>query len=75
MVAGADPYREDQLGGLAVTLAGLQARDRLVVHACAARRIPVVGVLAGGYAHRLSDTVAIHCNTTREVLAWSSLPR
>jgi acetoin utilization deacetylase AcuC-like enzyme len=71
MVAGADPYREDQLGGLALTLAGLEQRDRLVVEACATRAIPVVGVLAGGYARRLEDTVAIHAATTRAVLAWS----
>ena len=72
MVAGADPYCEDQLGGLALTLDGLRARDRLVVNACASRRIPIVAVLAGGYALRLADTVAIHCNTTQEVLAYSS---
>jgi acetoin utilization deacetylase AcuC-like enzyme len=70
MVAGADPYREDQLGGLALTLAGLEQRDRLVVEACAVRGVPVVGVLAGGYARRLEDTVAIHAATTRAVLAW-----
>lgn len=28
-VAGADPYYDDQLGGLALTIDGLQARDRL----------------------------------------------
>jgi acetoin utilization deacetylase AcuC-like enzyme len=70
MVAGADPYREDQLGGLALSQDGLRARDRLVVHACAARGVPLVGVLAGGYALRVEDTVAIHAATTREVLAW-----
>ena len=29
-LAGADPYREDQLGGLALTLDGLKRRDQLV---------------------------------------------
>jgi acetoin utilization deacetylase AcuC-like enzyme len=69
MVAGADPYRDDMLGGLALSLDGLRRRDRLVVEACAARRIPIVGVLAGGYARNVSDTVTIHANTAREVLA------
>jgi acetoin utilization deacetylase AcuC-like enzyme len=75
MVAGADPYREDLLGGLALTIEGLQARDRLIVQACAARQVPIVGVLAGGYARLLADTVAIHVNTTREVLAWTPASR
>jgi acetoin utilization deacetylase AcuC-like enzyme len=70
MVAGADPYVEDQLGGLAISQAGLRERDRLVVRACAARGIPIAGVLAGGYARRIEDTVAIHAATAAEVLAW-----
>lgn len=71
MVAGADPYYDDLLGGLALSLEGLRQRDALVVQACAARGIPVVGCTGGGYARRLTDTVEIHCNTAREVLAWS----
>jgi acetoin utilization deacetylase AcuC-like enzyme len=74
MVAGADPYCEDQLGGLGLTLDGLARRDRLVVDACAARGIPVVGLMAGGYARRLEDTIEVHANTTRAVLAWSPPP-
>ena len=75
MVAGADPYREDQLGGLDLTLEGLARRDRLVVDACAGRGIPVVGLMAGGYARRIEDTIEAHANTTRAVLAWSPPPR
>jgi acetoin utilization deacetylase AcuC-like enzyme len=71
MVAGADPYRHDQLGGLSLSIDGLQRRDRTVVSACAERGIPVVGLTAGGYALRLEDTVIIHSNTTREVLSWA----
>jgi acetoin utilization deacetylase AcuC-like enzyme len=70
MVAGADPYREDLLGGLDLSLDGLRRRDALVVRACAERGVPVVGLTAGGYARALADTVTIHCNTTREILAW-----
>jgi acetoin utilization deacetylase AcuC-like enzyme len=75
MVAGADPYREDQLGGLGLTLEGLARRDRLVVDACAGRGIPVVGLMAGGYARRIEDTIEAHANTTRAVFAWSPPPR
>jgi acetoin utilization deacetylase AcuC-like enzyme len=70
MVAGADPYYDDLLGGLSLSLDGLARRDRLVVDTCARHGVPVVGMLAGGYARRLEDTVAIHAATARAVLAW-----
>jgi acetoin utilization deacetylase AcuC-like enzyme len=62
-VGGADPYREDQLGGLALTMEGLQKRDRLVFEHARSRGIPVASTLAGGYARRVADTVRIHVNT------------
>lgn len=68
-LAGADPYRDDQLGGLSLTFEGLRRRDRMVFEAARARGIPVAVVLAGGYAHRLDDTVAIHVATIEELVA------
>ncbi|MGB6482702.1 MAG: histone deacetylase [Candidatus Acidiferrales bacterium] len=80
-VAGADPYHEDQLGGLALTIDGLRRRDDLVFdHArrqirpgfgtlSPAKGVPVAVTLAGGYARRVTDTVRIHVNT---ILAASS---
>lgn len=62
-VGGADPYREDQLGGLKLTLDGLMARDKGVFVESRKRLVPVVTVLAGGYARRVEDTVKIHVNT------------
>ena len=62
-VAGADPFREDQLGGLNLTIDGLKKRDELVFRAARARNIPVMTTYAGGYAKRVEDTVTIHCNT------------
>ena len=62
-IAGADPYREDQLGGLALSIQGLKKRDELVFRVARARDIPVMVTYAGGYAQRLKDTVTIHCNT------------
>lgn len=64
-VAGADPYREDQLGGLALSIEGLLERDRTVFAAARARSIPVAACFAGGYARKLEDTVTIHTNTIR----------
>jgi acetoin utilization deacetylase AcuC-like enzyme len=71
-IAGADPYREDQLGGLALTIEGLKRRDELVFQVAKAQGIPVMVTYAGGYAQRVEDTVTIHCNTViaaREVFA------
>lgn len=62
-VGGADPYREDQLGGLALTMEGLKRRDVEVFAEARKRNIPVVTTLAGGYARRVADTVQIHVNT------------
>jgi acetoin utilization deacetylase AcuC-like enzyme len=62
-IAGADPYREDQLGGLSLTIEGLKRRDELVFRVARARDIPVMVTFAGGYAQKLEDTVTIHCNT------------
>jgi acetoin utilization deacetylase AcuC-like enzyme len=62
-VAGADPYREDQLGGLSLSIEGLKRRDQLVFSVARARQIPVMVTFAGGYAQKVEDTVSIHCNT------------
>jgi acetoin utilization deacetylase AcuC-like enzyme len=62
-IAGADPYEEDQLGGLALTIDGLKKRDELVFRVAKARGIPVMVSYAGGYARKVEDTVTIHSNT------------
>jgi len=68
-LAGADPYEDDELGGLRLTCDGLRARDRLVVSAVRAANLPLVLTLAGGYARRLADTVAIHVASIEEVVS------
>jgi acetoin utilization deacetylase AcuC-like enzyme len=62
-VGGADPYEEDQLGGLSISMAGLKVRDKAIFEQARKRKIPVVTTLAGGYAQRMQDTVQIHVNT------------
>ena len=64
-VAGADPYYDDQLGGLSLTFEGLVERDRLVIHTARAHEIPVAIVLAGGYAQNVEDTITVHANTAQ----------
>jgi acetoin utilization deacetylase AcuC-like enzyme len=62
-IAGADPYREDQLGGLSLTIEGLKKRDDLVFRVARTRGIPIMVTFAGGYARNIEDTVTIHTNT------------
>jgi acetoin utilization deacetylase AcuC-like enzyme len=77
-VAGADPYYQDQLGGLALTMDGLRQRDEFVFTTAKARNVPIFSVFAGGYARRVEDTVAIHVNTilaAREVFSRAKVRR
>jgi acetoin utilization deacetylase AcuC-like enzyme len=62
-IAGADPYRDDQLGGLALTMEGLRGRDEMVFAAAGEYGIPFAAALAGGYARSVDDTVQIHAAT------------
>jgi acetoin utilization deacetylase AcuC-like enzyme len=68
-LAGADPFEGDRLGRLALTKAGLRARDELVVERLRAANAAVVVVLAGGYAHDVADTVDINAATAAVVAA------
>ena len=71
-VAGADPYCDDQLGGLKLSIEGLERRDRLVFEKARARDIPVAVTLAGGYSRRVEDTIEIHSNTIRVAKEFSN---
>jgi acetoin utilization deacetylase AcuC-like enzyme len=68
-VAGADPFKEDQLGGLSLTKEGLRHRDRMVFDGCRKAGTPVFVTLAGGYARRVEDTVDIHAATVEEAIS------
>jgi len=67
--AGVDPFFDDRLGRLALTLAGLKRRDEMVLAACRTRQVPCVITLGGGYARDVADTVEAHCNTIRAARA------
>jgi acetoin utilization deacetylase AcuC-like enzyme len=68
-LAGADPYEADQLGGLALTQEGLRTRDEQVLATAREAGVGVAITLAGGYAIRPADTVAIHCGTVEAALS------
>jgi len=62
-IAGADPFKGDQLGGLAMTIEGLKQRDLMVFNFARDHGFPIMTTLAGGYAQDPQDTVTIHTNT------------
>jgi len=70
-LAGADPHEGDRLGRLKLTTAGLAERDRRVLAAARARRIPVALAMAGGYGRVVDDTVTVHLGTIRAAIeSW-----
>lgn len=62
-LAGADPFEHDQLGELEITHSGLEKRDGIVIENARRLGVPLVVVLAGGYASDIEDTVTVHMNT------------
>jgi acetoin utilization deacetylase AcuC-like enzyme len=58
--AGVDPHRDDKLGRLGLSEAGLMARERLVLESCLRRGVPVAGVLGGGYAPDPEQLARLH---------------
>jgi acetoin utilization deacetylase AcuC-like enzyme len=61
--AGVDPLKEDSLGRLALTKAGLMERDRIVIGECKKRGVPVSLGLGGGYSKPISHTIDAYCGT------------
>ena len=62
-LAGADPYRKDRYGRLALTKAGLAQRDRTVLGRLIGNGLPVAITMAGGYAPDIQDIVDINLQT------------
>lgn len=68
-LAGADPYRKDRLGRMAISLSGLAERDNIVLGLCREMGLPVAVTMAGGYAEDVEEIVAIHLQTVRTAAA------
>ena len=69
-LAGADPYKDDRFGRLALTKEGLAQRDRIVFRSCLATGLPTAVTMAGGYARNVQDTVDIHFQTVLSALEF-----
>lgn len=74
-LAGADPYENDKLGRLKLTIEGLSRRDEMVLEFARSAGIPIVTTMSGGYAKDIADTVEIHCNTIRAAKKIFSITR
>jgi acetoin utilization deacetylase AcuC-like enzyme len=72
-LAGADPYKDDRFGRLALTKGGLAERDRLVFRSCLEAGLPTAVTMAGGYARNVQDTVDIHFQTVFSALEIQNL--
>ena len=70
-LAGADIFEHDRLGRLKITADGMEARDRQVFAWAWQRRIPLAFSMAGGYGHRIDETVAVQFNTYRVALEYA----
>jgi acetoin utilization deacetylase AcuC-like enzyme len=78
-LAGADPHEGDRLGRLKLTWDGLEARDRRVFDFAWQRGLPLAFAMAGGYGHRIEDTVQVQMNTFAAAVGyarrWHNRPR
>jgi acetoin utilization deacetylase AcuC-like enzyme len=63
--SGVDPLKEDVLGKLHLTLAGLAARDRRVFSIAREHGAPLAITIGGGYADPIELTAAAHAQTFR----------
>lgn len=68
-LAGVDVMAGDRFGRLALTRAGLAARDRHVLATLRAARIPLALVLSGGYAATPAVTADLHAEVYRQARA------
>ena len=67
--SGVDPLVHDKLGRMALSYAGLAARDRLVFETFARQGIPLSFGIGGGYCDPIEQSVAAYVNTVRTAKA------
>lgn len=67
--AGVDPHRDDRLGRLALTDAGISARDALVIGEVRSRGLPLAGVIGGGYGADIDPIARRHALLFRAAAA------
>jgi len=69
-LAGVDVAAGDRYGKLALTEEGIRRRDLCVIEAVRGRGLPLVIVLAGGYAATRARTAELHAHVFRESVTY-----
>ena len=59
-VAGVDIHFEDRLGKLKITDQGINRRDQMVIENFYSKKIPLCGVLGGGYNKNFDKLIELH---------------
>ena len=59
-IAGVDIHYEDRLGKLKITDEGINKRDQIVIENFHSKKIPLCGVLGGGYNKSFEKLVELH---------------
>jgi len=59
-IAGVDIHHEDRLGKLKITDEGIKLRDQIVIDNFFSKRIPICGVLGGGYNKNFDKLIELH---------------
>jgi acetoin utilization deacetylase AcuC-like enzyme len=72
-LAGVDVAAGDRYGKLALSEEGIRLRDRYVIQSVRGRDLPLVIVLAGGYAATRARTVQLHAHAFREAVAYERM--
>ncbi len=59
-IAGVDVHHEDRLGKLNLTDQGINLRDNIIIDNFFSKRIPICGVLGGGYNKDFNKLIELH---------------
>ena len=59
-IAGVDVHRDDKLGKLKLSDEGINQRDKIVVENFFSNKIPLCGVLGGGYNKNFNKLIELH---------------
>ncbi len=69
-IAGVDVHYDDKLGKLRLTDNGINKRDRIVIENFFSKKIPLCGVLGGGYNKSFSKLIELHASLHKNCAAF-----
>ena len=69
-IAGVDIHHEDRLGKLKITDEGINKRDQIVIDNFFSKKIPLCGVLGGGYNKSFDKLIELHSMLHKNCAAY-----